>query len=217
MNTDSEEILGYHFLAADRHTRRAYGYPPPVLVEAGQTLTESRPLVMCQVGLHASVRALDALQYAPGPVVCRVRLGGQILAAADKHCASQRTCLAMADAATVLHEFACWCAEIALQAERAAGREPDPRSWAAIEAKRAWLRGEIDDQALAAARAVAWAAAWVAAGNARDARAAARAAASAAARDAAWAAAGVAAWDAASAEYNAELERRIAVLLGMAA
>ena len=53
--------------------------------------------------------------------------------------------------ATILHEFMCWCAEQALVREREAGREPDPRSWAAIEAKRAWLRGEIDGKVLAAA------------------------------------------------------------------
>ena len=68
--------------------------------------------------------------------------------------------------AATLHEFACRCAEAALMREREAGREPDTRSWAAIEAKRAWLRGEIDSEQLS----VAWAAAWAAA------RAAARAA-----------------------------------------
>ena len=92
----------------------------------------------------------------------------------------------------LLYEFACLVAESLLQAERAEGREPDVRSWAAIEARRSWLRGEIDDTTLAAARAAAWDAARVAS---RD--AAARAAARAAAGDVAWvatrAAAGVAA------------------------
>ena len=77
--------------------------------------------------------------------------------------------------APVLHEFACRCAEEALKLVK----NPDPRSVAAIEAKRRWLRGEIGDEELEAARDAAWAAA-------RD-------AASAAARDAASAAA----WDAA--------------------
>lgn len=44
----------------------------------------------------------------------------------------------------ILHEFACRCAEMALSLVE----EPDPRSIAAIEAKRAWLRGEIDDKEL---------------------------------------------------------------------
>jgi hypothetical protein len=50
-----------------------------------------------------------------------------------------------------LHELACRFAELALRRERKAGREPDARSWAAVAAKRRWLRGEISDEALAAA------------------------------------------------------------------
>ena len=104
--------------------------------------------------------------------------------------------------APVLHEFGCWCAEQAL----ALIDNPDPRSVAAIAAKRAWLQGEITDEQLAAARAAARAAAWDAARDAawNAARAAARDAARAAARDAAWAAARDAAWDAArAAAWNA--------------
>jgi len=52
----------------------------------------------------------------------------------------------------ILHEFACRCAERALSLIE----NPDPRSFAAIEAKRAWLRNEIDCNQLAAARAAAW-------------------------------------------------------------
>ena len=85
--------------------------------------------------------------------------------------------------APILHEFACRCAEYALSF----ADKPDPRSIAAIEAKRKWLRGEITDKELAAASAAARAAASAAASAA--ARAAARAAASAAAGDAARAAA----------------------------
>ena len=94
-----------------------------------------------------------------------------------------------------LHEFACRCAEEALKLVK----DPDPRSVAAIEAKRKWLKGEITDEELAAASAAAWAAAWAAASAAASAaaRAAARAAAMAAAWDAAWAAARDAAWAAA--------------------
>ena len=74
--------------------------------------------------------------------------------------------------AALLYEFACLVVESLLQAERAEGREPDVRSWAAIEARRSWLRGEIDDTTLAAARAAAWdavrAAAWDAAMDAAE-------------------------------------------------
>ena len=113
--------------------------------------------------------------------------------------------------APVLHEYACRCAEYALTFVS----EPDSRSIAAIEAKRKWLRGEISNDDLTAARAAArdaacdaydaaraaaraaardaaWDAAWGAAWGAYD---AARAAARAAARDAAWDAACDAAWE----------------------
>ena len=53
--------------------------------------------------------------------------------------------------ATTLHVFICRAAETLLLQERAAGREPDPRSWEAIAAKRAWLRGELSDEKLEAA------------------------------------------------------------------
>ena len=107
--------------------------------------------------------------------------------------------------APILHEFACRCAEYALSFVD----NPDPRSIAAIDAKRKWLRGEIADKELAAAwaaaRAAAWDTAWDAArAAARDAaRVAARAAAWATARDAAMAAARDAAWDAAWATARA--------------
>jgi hypothetical protein len=201
MNETNNGILAWHFLRDDRRLQ----FPPCTLVEPGQTLRVEPPLRMCRHGLHASARAIDALRYAPGDMVCRVRLSGEILTDEDKLCASERTVLWMVDATTTLHEFACWCAEQALEQERAAGREPDPRSWAAIKTKRAWLRGECDDATLAAAEAAAtlaaadaaaWAAAWAA--DAAD------AAADAAAWAAAWAAAA-----AAREEQNAELERRL--------
>ena len=91
--------------------------------------------------------------------------------------------------APILHEFACRCAEYALSFVD----NPDPRSIAAIEAKRKWLRGEITDMELRAAWDAAWAAAWDAARAA--ARDAARAAAWAVARDAADAAASAAAME----------------------
>ena len=65
--------------------------------------------------------------------------------------------------AEILHEFACRVAETVLLKERAVGREPDPRSWAVIEAKRMWLKKEITDDELTAAREAARVAARVAA------------------------------------------------------
>lgn len=100
--------------------------------------------------------------------------------------------------APILHEFACRCAEYALSF----ADNPDPRSIAAIEAKRKWLRGEITDMELYAASAAARVAA-------RDAaRDAARVAARVAAWDAAWDAARVAAWDVAM-EHEIEILREL--------
>ena len=104
---------------------------------------------------------------------------------------------------TTARLFAADCAEVALLAERAAGREPDERSWAAVVAARRFARGDIDRSALGAAgdaaRAAAGDAARSAAGDAawNAARSAARSAARAAAGDAARSAAGDAAWNAA--------------------
>ena len=193
MDSMTEHILAWYFLPDDRKLR----YAPYTPVEPGQVLRVEGPLVeLCRRGLHASIRPLDALRYAPGSIVCRVEMGGDILHGDDKLYASERKTLWVADATNALHEFACLCAERELLRRRRAGREPDKRCWAAIEAKRARLRGEIDDEALAAAAEAA-------------AEAAARGAAvGAAAEAAAWAAA----WAAARAEQNAELERALGEL-----
>jgi hypothetical protein len=223
------KTLAWHWLPDNGCLR----YPPHTKVEVGQTLTAEGPLELCENGMHASLRALDALQYAPGAIVCRVELSGEIVEGHDKLCARHRKVLAMADATKTLHEFACWCAEQALLREREAGREPDVRSWAAIEVKRRWLKGEATDTELdaawAAARAAAGGVSWDAARAAWDAaraawaaacdaawdaaRAAAKAAARAAACDAAWDAARAAAWAAAWATQNAQLEEMLNALL----
>jgi hypothetical protein len=203
MKTNQRSVLGWHFLAEDRRLR----FGSREVVEAGKTYTAEEQLVVCQNGVHASNLAIDALRYAPGPVVCRVRLHGEIQHDTDKSVARHRTVLWMADATAILHEFALVCGEAALGQMAAVGKEPDPRSWAALDVKRLWLAGKATDEELAAAWAAARDAAW---DPARDAAwatargaawaatwAAARDAAWDAARDAAWAAAWAAAWDAA--------------------
>lgn len=111
--------------------------------------------------------------------------------------------------APVLHEFACRCAEGALKLVK----NPDPRSVAAIEAKRRWLRGEIGDKELEAA----WSAAGAAASATANAAAwsAAWSAASAAARDAAWSAARDVAWDASAAASAAAQNSQVEMLKTM--
>ena len=130
------KILAWHFLN-DKGTLRRGG----LKVTPGLTLKMRGPLVMCERGFHASIRPIDALQYAPGSMLCRVELSGEVIEDTDKVIASERTVLWMADATNTLHEFACWCAENALNLMREKDEEPDTRSWAAIEAKRQWLAG----------------------------------------------------------------------------
>lgn len=104
--------------------------------------------------------------------------------------------------APVLHEFACRCAEEALRFVD----KPDPRSLAAIETKRRWLRGEATDEELAAAWSAAWCAAWSAAESA------ARCAAESAAESAAWSAS----WSASrSAARSAANEGHIKLLIDL--
>ena len=169
----SGPVKAWHFLPADKRL----GYDDGRLVQAGKTyrIPKDQVPVLCSCGMHGSRRALDALNYAYGGVVCRVEISGDIVEGEDKLCGRERKVLWLADATNVLHEFACRCAEDAL----ARVKDPDPRSVAAVEAKRAWLRGEISGDELAAA----WDAAWDAAQDA--------------AWDAAWGAAWYAAWGAA--------------------
>lgn len=123
----------WHFLECSRRLR----YGEPVEVFVGQTLTATGRLAICRNGMHASRRAIDAIRYAPGPVACRVCLSGEIVVEEDKVCARSRTVLWMADASAVLRDFIVSCGEWLLTQEHT----PDPRSLAAVDTARAYLRG----------------------------------------------------------------------------
>ena len=155
------EWLGWHFLSADRKIT-AYNSTTPhggVLVVPGQTLALGGSPTPCVWGLHASKRPLDALQYAPGPIVQYVRLSGSIVEQADKACATERTCLWVMDASLALHICAVNFAQIALDARLADGEKIDPRSQAALDVKLRWLKGQASDSEMDAAKAAAMAAA----------------------------------------------------------
>ncbi len=207
-------LVCWHFLRDDGCVAHTDG----VKVVAGQTLNgiNAADLALCERGYHASVRPLDALEFAPGAIVQRCVLHGTVILDTDKAVATRRTCLWVADATRTLHEFAIWCAEWEIENNRKIGINPYADSLKALQVKRLWLDGKATDEELAAAwAAAAWAAAaWAAARAAAwdAARAAAWAAARAAARAAAWDAARAAAWDAAWDEFNAELERRLLTL-----
>ena len=98
-----QEMKAWHFTADTLRDGRPI---PPI----GETLVHDGPLIMCQSGLHASVRAIDALRYAPGPFVHRVRCGGETVLEGDKLICAERTILWSIDAAEVLRHFARLCA-----------------------------------------------------------------------------------------------------------
>ena len=151
-----EVITAWHFLAEDKALR----YHDARVVEVGKTysLPDDRDTELCKSGMHASIRAIDALEYAPGPIVCRVEVWGDLLEGVDKLVGRHRKVLAMADATRTLHEFAVAQARGALEV---AGIT-DERCFAALEAKTLWLDGKITDDDLARARDAARDAAWVA-------------------------------------------------------
>ena len=158
-------------------------------LEVGKTYTVDTRLIVCVNGLHASRKMLDAVTYAPGNVLCKVELWGDTIEQSDKLCSSHRLVICAADVTDMLHEFACVIGEHTL----ACYGNDDPRSWAAIEAKRAWIAGQITNKQLddacdvahTAACAPAYTAAYAAA---RSAAMAATSAADAAAWAATWAA-----------------------------
>lgn len=152
----SDKVLGWCWLSDDGCLQ----HQPYTKIEVGQTLTTEGPLELRNYGILAFRRALDALDYAEGATICRVELSGEILEYRRILRAQRCKVLAMADATRVLHEFMCWSGEQALLGERALGREPDKRSWAAIETKRKWLRGEATDEELDAARVASRGASW---------------------------------------------------------
>ncbi len=157
----------YHFAQVDKNGVPRLGYGDGREIRAGETLTVEGDPVLCEYGLHASARILDALRYALSDrlALCRVTLGGIVLHDDDKSVATERTVVAMLAASetdALLREFARWCAHQVIHL------------WHAPDVVRQYL--ETGDESIRdAARAAAWNAA----------------------RDAARDAAGDVAWDAA--------------------
>ena len=168
--------LAWHFVG---ETLRD-GSPIPA---NGEWLEYSGPVVMCESGLHASTDPFDALQYAPGPVLCRVEVDGVVKRHNDKLVCSRRRIVARRDVTDMLRLFARQCASDVLHL------------WAAPEIVVRYLA--TGDESI---RASAWDASWTTASDASwttasdAALAAARGAAWDDARDAAWDAAEAAAW-----------------------
>ena len=189
-------MKAYHFVGDTLRDGRPV--PPD-----GEWLEHGGEIEMCASGLHASLRPWDALQYAPGPVLCEVEVDGDISHDTDKLVARRRRIIRRVDLTPTLRAFArdeaarvlyLWDAPEVVRQYLTTGDE----SLRAAASAAAWYAAGVAvlDAASAAAWAAASAAAWDAASAA--ARAAAGVAAMDAAWDAAWAAARAAAWEAAS-------------------
>ncbi len=161
----------WHFTKLDMKLENKDGR----LVVPGQTLTVPQ-ISMCNYGLHASPRLIDALKYASGPYVWEVALSGDIENESDKSVATERTALWGYDATIVLNSFA-----------RRVGLDAVKKYWKSEfgefpEIVIEWLETG-KEELRSAARSAAWSAAWSAAAAESAAWSAAW---SAAAESAAW-------------------------------
>jgi hypothetical protein len=148
---------------------------PPI----GEWLTYDGPIVMCELGLHASPTPFQALQYAPGIFLHKVILEGDVVTKDDKSGRRRMKILGTINAEDMLLRFS---RTVALNVAHL---------WKAPPVVVEYLRTGnllLRDAARAAARAAGWSAG-------RDsARAAERAAARAAAWATSWVDAGDSAW-----------------------
>ena len=88
-----------------------YGFPIP---EPGYVLRHTGPLKPGLSGLHASLNIMDALEYADGPRLHRVRLGGEIIHDGDRMVAEERTIIWSINATKILSACARhWALEVA--------------------------------------------------------------------------------------------------------
>jgi hypothetical protein len=176
-----KQITGWYFAPQNNNL----GYGDDREISVGITHEVDGEIIPCKRGLHLSKRPIDALQYASGPIIYRVKGYGTVIPHGDpidKYACSRREYIAGGvDASGVLRQFARECAlgvihlwgapEIVVQYLNTGDEEIRSAAWYT-----AW------SAARSAAGFAAWSAAWSAAGDA--------------AGSAVWPAARSAAWDA---------------------
>ena len=97
-------MIAYHFIRRENgkdYLRDGTEAPPD-----GVWLEYNGPLIMCKSGLHFSVDPFDALQYAPGEIICQVEVGGEVIMGGDKGVCSRRKIIRRFDATEGLRYFA---------------------------------------------------------------------------------------------------------------
>ena len=72
----------------------------------GEKLVFKGEPILCVHGYHASISPWDALQYAPGNILCRVECGGKIIKDSDKLVCTERTIIKRMDVTGMLRYFA---------------------------------------------------------------------------------------------------------------
>lgn len=152
-----DTIIAYHFLRADM----ASPHRPHTKWAVGQKRTlRGGDIIPCIRGYHGSPTSFDAVQYATGPILCKVWLSGNVQThgdPVDKYVARTRKLLAAVDVSRELRMFAADCAERVLPIFEGL-RPADKRPRAAIQAARDYANGLIDAEELGRARADASAA-----------------------------------------------------------
>ncbi len=165
-----DNTLAWCFLPRDSRWRRRDQWGHRLLVTPGKTFHATDMYEMRR-------RHLDALHHAPGLLVCRIRLSGDIereggpryhivhrggwhpnwpwifegVGRKERLYANEFHAVWTGDATLVIHRFACDVTEQSLQAESAVGREPDERAWVMVETRRDWLAGLLSGEELLAA------------------------------------------------------------------
>lgn len=61
--------------------------------------------ILCERGFHASTNILDAIQYAPGPILWKVKISGEIISSTDKMVGTQREYTHRIDITDILNNY----------------------------------------------------------------------------------------------------------------
>ena len=192
-------MKGWYFSTLDKKLR----YDDNRDIAIGVTHKVDCTPVLCEIGLHLAPTILDALEYAPGPVLWQVVGGGEIVHGDDKSVCTQRAYIAGGvDISDILRHFARLCALDVIHLWDA-----PPVVVEYLKTGNESLRAAAGDAARAAG-AAAKNAAWRAGRAAFAAGDAARAAGAAA-----WYA-GRAAWHAGDADRDAQRRRLASMVVG---
>jgi hypothetical protein len=186
-------MKAFYFAANDKKLR----FGDNRKIRVGTTHKVDCNPILCESGLHASKRLIDALKYSPGHWLYLVELSGEIVEGGDKVAATERKYLARFNAEKLLREFARKQALINIDKVKPYCSDSEYLlilDWLTTGAE------ELRSASRAAAKAATWSAAESAAKAAAcsTSRSASRAAAEAASRSASMAATWSAAWSAAN-------------------